>query len=120
MAAGFTLDGTRYEWMPLDQIQVREQIRVEHWLSSPEGQEFTDARTWDDLIAIAEEINSLPTYTEQQGHPQFKLSLSVTIWAAKVAAGEQVSLAEAIGRWTWDQLDFWSDEEQAGKDQAAP
>lgn len=120
MSAGFTLDDKRYEWAPLDQIQVREQIRVEHWLASPEGREFTDARTWDDIIAIAEEINSLPDWEAQQSHPQFKLSLSITIWAAKVAAGEQVSLGEAIGRWTWDQLGFWSDEDAEGKAAAAP
>jgi len=119
MSAGFILDGTRYEWFPLDMIQVREQIRVEHWLSGG-GKEYTDAKTWDDILAIAEEINSLPDWQAQQKHPQFKLSLSITIWAAKVGAGEEISLADAIGRWNWEQLDFWSDEESAGKDPAAP
>lgn len=120
MAQGFILDGTRYEWFPLDRIQVREQIRVEHWLASPEGREFTDARTWDDILAIAEEVNSLDGWAAQLEHPQFKLSLSIAIWAAKVGAGERVSLAEAIGRWTWDSLDFWADEEPEGKGDAAP
>ena len=120
MSAGFILDGTRYEWFPLDEIQVREQIRVEHWLNSPAGREVTDAKTWDDIIAIAEEIDSLDGWQAQQGHPQFKLSLSIAIWAAKVGAGEEISLADAIGRWKWEQLDFWADEESAGKDPAAP
>lgn len=117
--SGFILDGTRYAWHPLDMIQVREQIRVEHWLKT-DGREFTDARTWDDILAIAKELESLPDYETQQTHPDFKLSLSITIWAAKVGAGEQISLGEAIGRWTWDQLDFWSDSDPAGKDEAAP
>jgi len=118
VSAGFILDGTRYEWFPLDSIEVREQIRVERWLAG-EGQEFTDAKTWDDILAIAEEINSLPDYTAQEKHPEFKLSLSITIWAAKVGAGEKVTLGESIGRWKWEDLDFWNDDPE-GKDEAAP
>lgn len=117
--SGFELDGTRYDWGDFSQILVRDQIKVERWLSR-DGRDFTDARTWDDLINIANEINGLGSIDEQQQHPEFKFSLAVGIWLAKVNAGENVTLGDCLGRWTWDQLDFWADEEPEGKADAAP
>lgn len=120
MSAGFILDGVKYEWGALSEILVRDQIKVERWLRG-EGREYTDARTWEDVLAMAAEVNDLGDFEEQKTHPDFKFALSVTIWLGKVKAGEDVALADCFGRWTWDELDFWADEEEAeGKGDAAP
>ena len=115
--SGIVLAGVKYSWYPLEQIEIRDQIRVEHWLWG-EGAEFTDARTWDDILAIATEVNSLASFEEQKAHPDFKLALAIMVWACKRGAGEQVALGDELGRWTWDDLHFWSDETE-GKDPAA-
>ena len=118
--SGFILDGIRYEWVPLADILVREQIQVEHWLNH-DGRQYTDARTWDDVVAISREVNDLGDYAEQQKHPDFKFALSMTIWLAKLRAGERLTIGESFGAWNWDDLFFWSDEEEAeGKGDAAP
>ena len=123
MSKGFVLDGTLYAWHPLYEIVVGDQIKVERRLSR-EGKDYTDARTWDDIIAIAKEIDSRPDDAAQKKHPEFKLSLSLAIWAAKRCAGEDVMPVDCMG-WVWDDLDFWDDEDLSvgdpeGKEPAAP
>lgn len=123
MSSGFQLAGTRYEWHPLYEITVGDQIRVETWLRR-KGQEYTEAKNWEDILAIAVEIDSLPDSEAQQKHPEFKLSLAMAIWAAKRMTGEDVMPADCLG-WTWDDLNYWDDEdpsvgEPEGKEPAAP
>jgi hypothetical protein len=117
VSSGFEIAGDRYTWGGLEQITVRDQIRVERWLRG-EGAEYTDARSWEDVLKIATEVNGLSTFAEQRKHPEFKLSLSLSIWAARRAAGEDVMPVDCMG-FTWDQLYFW-DDAPAGKDPAAP
>ncbi len=109
---GFILDGQRYPWAALETLTIGEQIRLEHWLKG-QGSAYTDARTYDDVLAIAVEVDSLGDYTEQQKHPEFKFSLSVALWMAKRAAGEEVTPSDCMA-WTWDRLDFWDDDEGKG------
>lgn len=116
--SGFVLQGDRYEWGDLSQITVRDQIRVERWLRRG-GAEFTDARSWEDVLAIAVEVNGLPTFAEQRQHPDFKLSLAMAIWAAKRVAGEDVMPDDCMG-FTWSELEFYADpSEAAGEPLAA-
>lgn len=110
MSGGFILNGTRYEWAPLADIVIADQIRTEHWLNHA-GREFTEARTWDDVLNISEEINNLGDYSEQQKHPEFKFALSMTIWLAKRKAGEDAPLGEVFGQWSWADIDFWADDD---------
>lgn len=118
MSAGYILAGRRLPFGDLRKVLVRDQIKVEHWLRG-EGGQYTEARTWDDLLALALEIQSQPTAAAQQAHSEFKFSLSVAIWAAMRLDGDAVDLADCIGMWTWDDLDFYDDEADAeGKDPA--
>lgn len=105
--SGFMLKGNRYEWGDLSLITVRDQIRVERWLRR-EGAEFTDARSWEDVLAIAVEVNGLDTFAEQRQHPDFKLSLAMAIWAAKRLAGEDVMPVDCMD-FAWSELDFFAD-----------
>lgn len=124
MSAGIIIAGERFEFALLSEVTVGDQIRMEHWLRT-EGAEFTDARSWEQVLRIADEVDSLgeddPEATDglsgferQRTHPEFKLSLIVSIWAAKRKAGRKVTPGECA-EFTWDQLDFWTDEEPAGK-----
>lgn len=119
MSAGYIIDGERFEYALLSQVTVGDQIRLEHWLRT-EGAEFTEARTWGQVIAIADEVDSLGDddpdapegesgFDRQRRHPEFKLSLVVAIWAAKRKAGHKVTPGECA-EFTWDQLDFFNDE----------
>ena len=112
MSSGYVLAGRRLPWGDLRQILVRDQIKVEHWLRH-EGGQFTEARTWDDLLALAREIQSQPDARAQQAHPEFKFSLSVAIWAAMRLDGDTVDLGDCLGQWTWDDLDFYDDAAEA-------
>lgn len=124
MSSGIAIAGERFEWAPLAEVTVGDQIRMERWLRT-EGAEMTDARSWEQVQRIAEEVDSLGDddpeapegesgFDRQRRHPEFKLSLVVAIWAAKRRAGLDVSPGQCAD-FTWDQLDFWSDGESAGK-----
>jgi hypothetical protein len=119
VSAGYVIAGRRLPYGDLRQIQVRDQIKVEHWLRN-EGREFTDARNWDDLVAIGAEIQSQPDAEAQQQNPEFKFFLSVAIWAAMRLDGDKVDLGDVLGLFTWDDLTFYSDEDEPeGKAPAA-
>lgn len=120
--SGFVLAGERFEWAPLSEVTVGDQIRMEHWLRTA-GVEMTEARSWEQVLDIAEEIDSLGDddaedglsgFERQRRHPEFKLSLIVTIWAAKRRAGQKVTPGECAD-FTWDELDFWADGGAGGK-----
>lgn len=105
--AGFILDGTRYTYADLaDDVPVRDQIRVERWLRTAD---ISDARCWEDVLAIAMEVNAAPTLQEQMRHPEAKLAFSIGLWAARRKAGERVSIDDCLG-WTWNTLGFYGDE----------
>lgn len=93
--SGFILDGKQYEHVDLADILVGDQIRVERWLARAD---ISEARTWDQVIAIAKEINALPDYAAQKAHPEFKFALTMTIWLARRAAGDDITLEDAL-RW---------------------
>ena len=118
MSGGYVIAGRKLPYGDLRKILVRDQIKVEHWLKG-EGQEFTDARTWDDLIALAMEIESQPDAEAQQAHPEFKFSLAVAIWCSMRLGGDTVNLGDCLGMWTWDDLDFYVDWDEGGKADAA-
>lgn len=112
MSAGYILAGRRLPYGDLRRVLVRDQIKVEQWLRR-EGGQYTEARTWDDLVNLAMEIQSQPDAAHQQQHPEFKFSLSVAIWAAMRLDGDSVELGDCLGQWTWDDLDFYDDEADA-------
>ena len=118
MSGGYVIAGRKLPYGDLRKVLVRDQIKVEDWLQG-EGQEFTDARTWDDLIALAMEIESQPDAEAQQAHPEFKFSLSVAIWCAMRLEGDKVDIGDCLGMWTWDDLDFYVDGDEGGKADAA-
>lgn len=120
MSAGYIIDGERFEYALLGDVTIGDQIRMEHWLRT-EGSEFTEVRTWEQVLKIAEEIDSLggereddeetgeSGFDRQRQHSEFKLSIVVAIWAAKRKAGRKVTPGECA-EITWDQLEFFSDE----------
>lgn len=119
--AGYVLDGVRYEYADLgNDVPVREQIRVERWLRTAG---ISDARTFEDLLAIVMEVNSMATLREQMRHPESKLAFSLGLWAARRIAGDKVTLDDCLG-WTWNTLGFYDDDHaevsgsSLGKDQA--
>lgn len=112
MSSGYLLAGRKLPYGDLRRVLVRDQIKVEHWLRH-EGGQYTETRTWDDLINLAMEIQSQPDAAAQQRHPEFKFSLSVAIWAAMRLDGDTVDLADCLGQWTWDDLDFYDDAAEA-------
>ena len=106
--AGYIFDGRRYEYADLgNDVPVREQIRVERWLRTAG---ISDARTFEDLLAIVMEVNAAPTLREQMRHPEAKLAFSLGLWAARRQAGEKVSLDDCLG-WTWNTLGFYDDDQ---------
>ena len=111
--AGYVLDGKRYPFADLADITVRDQIRVERWLRTCG---LSDARTWEDIMAIALEVNALGSLKAQLRHPEVKISVALGLWAARRAAGEKVTPDDCLD-WTWNTLGFYSDEDEREADE---
>lgn len=104
--SGFILNGKTYTHVDLADILVGDQIRVERWLAKAD---ISEARTWEDVIAIAKEINQLPNFAAQKAHPEFRFSITMTVWLARRAAGEDVTLDEAL-QYRFDDVTWLNDE----------
>ena len=121
--SGFILNGKTYEHVDLASIEVGDQIRVERWLRRAD---VSDARTWPQVIEIAREINRCDTLAEQTAHPEFKFSLSMTIYLARRAAGDEVTPEDCL-KWKATDIVWLNDDgtstgdaedDDQGKDQA--
>ncbi|MBK7823554.1 MAG: hypothetical protein IPJ61_21445 [Tessaracoccus sp.] len=116
MSDGYELRGQRYPFGYLEKAVLGDQIKVERWLRESG---LSEARTWDDLLAIAKEINGLPDLKEQRQHPEFRLTLVIGIWLARRQSGEDVWPADCLD-YTFDELEFYGEnEDDEGKDVAA-
>lgn len=109
--SGYLLRGERYEFGDLGDITMGDQIRVERWMRDSD---LTDARTWDDLVRIAVEVDELPDLAAQKQHPEFRLSLIIGIWCARRLGGEDIWPADCLD-YRFDELDFYGDEADPGK-----
>lgn len=56
---------------------------------------ISSARSWGDVRALVAEFAALPE-NGRGDHPEFLFLTALTVWAARVTAGERISLLDAI------------------------
>lgn len=52
-------------------------------------------KTWEDVQALVTEMQTIPE-GERKAHPEMLFMTSLLVWAARVSAGERVSLLDAV------------------------
>lgn len=52
-------------------------------------------KTWEDVQALVTEMQTIPE-GERKTHPEMLFMTSLLVWAARVSAGERVSLLDAV------------------------
>lgn len=56
---------------------------------------ISSAKTWADVRALVNEYAATPK-ADQADHPEYLFLTSLVVWAARVTAGEQLSLLDAV------------------------
>ena len=129
MSYGFTTNGKHYDVVPLRDMKVIDQMRLERWLAA--NADVTDARSFEDVLIIEDEVAAVEVARELAAqedpekaaaipqHPDANLVAIVAVWAAKVAAGERAPLDE-LGKFSYNDLDWDEPPESEGKAEAVP
>lgn len=107
----------RYPSVAIDELSIRHTLALQRELATSD---FTSAKTWTDVLQLLADVSTM-TLAERQKHPEALFLTAVTIWAARVSAGEQLSLVDAVDlpakavRWVAEPADHA--EPDAGKAQ---
>lgn len=56
---------------------------------------ISSCKTWADVRALVAEYQEMPA-AERGNHPEFLFLLSLSVWAARVTAGERLDLLDAV------------------------
>lgn len=56
---------------------------------------ISSCKTWADVRALLTEYQAMPA-ADRGNHPEFLFLLSLSVWAARVTAGERIDLLDAV------------------------
>lgn len=57
--------------------------------------DISRCKTWEDVQALVTEMQSIPL-GERKAHPEMLFMTCLLVWAARVSAGERISLLDAV------------------------
>lgn len=113
------IDGKRYPAATIGDLSLRHTLELQRELITTN---ISTAKTWMDVQALLEEFTATPE-DKRAEHPEALFLSALTIWATRAAAGEQLSLLDAVDippssvQWVKEPTDH---EEPEGKAQARP
>lgn len=96
-------EGQAYDLHSVDDLTLAQLIRLEKECAA-----LGQAMKWRDLRAMLERIAAMDA-DKAQDDDDFLLFIGITVWASRLAAGETVSLADAVAFRLAD-LEFLPDE----------
>lgn len=87
-----TIRGKVYRVVPLHELSIRHRMQLQREL---QVHEISAARTWKGLVGLVSEFAGL-SKAEREDHPEGLFLYAVMIWSARVGAGEDISLLDAV------------------------
>lgn len=82
----------RYPGVTLDELSIRHTLALQRELIVSD---VSSAKTWPDVRRLLNEYQALPP-AERENYPEAVFLSAVTIWAARVSAGEDLTLMQAV------------------------
>lgn len=82
----------KYPGVSIDELSLRHVMALQRELVVTN---ISEAKTLADVQAMLAEFAALPK-DERENHPEAPFLTAVTIWAARVTAGEELGLLEAV------------------------
>ena len=89
------IGGKKYPRATVDELSIKHILVLQRELVELSAAGVTSAKTWTDVRALLSEFSRL-SEKEQADHPEFLFLISLTIWATRVSAGEEVTLGGAL------------------------
>ena len=89
------IDGRRYPVPSIDDLQLRHAAQLQRELASGELSRVTDLRTINEIRTMFGQWGQLDK-AEQAVHPEALFLTCFMVWASRIAAGEDMTLMEAI------------------------
>lgn len=85
------IDGTTYDGKTIDSLSIKHAVQFNRECAA-----HGYGVTWQDIERIRAEIAALPTNAEREQHPDALLLTAVSIWASRIAAGDDVTFEDVI------------------------
>lgn len=86
------IEGRTYHGVDVSQLSLRNTLTLQRELAATG---ISSARTWEEVQGLIREFSALPE-AERGSHPEGLFLTALTIWAARVSAGEDLSLLDAV------------------------
>lgn len=113
--------GTKhYPGVAVNELSIRHTLALQRELAVTN---ISSVKTWADVRALLAEFTKL-SKDERENHPEALFLTAVTIWAARVTAGEELGLLDAVDipaasvKWIAEPSDKKAAEAAEGKAQA--
>ena len=82
----------KYPGVAVSELSIRHSLALQRELAVTN---ISGAKTWADVRALLAEFTTL-SKAERENHPEALFLTAVTIWAARVTAGEEMGLLDAV------------------------
>lgn len=86
------IDGKHYRSARIEELSLRRTMELQRELAL---HDISSAKTMNDIRKLLVEYAELPR-DKRGGHPEAPFLVSLTIWASRVSAGEDISLLDAV------------------------
>lgn len=86
------VNGKKYPAASVKDLSLKHTLELSRELATTD---ISSAKSWQDVQQLFEEFSAL-SKEEQQKHPEGLFLTALTIWATRVAAGEELSLLDAV------------------------
>ena len=82
----------KYPGVAVNELSIRHTLALQRELAVTN---ISSAKTWADVRALLSEFQALDK-AERENHPEVLFLTALTIWAARVTAGEELGLLDAV------------------------
>lgn len=110
----FVIAGTTYDARAIQSLTLKHVLAFNR-----ESEREGYGVTWGDLEQLNGDIQAIRDEAEKRRHPGTLILLAVSIWASRIAAGEDIPFGDAIDV-PLDQMEFLPDPQDAPPPQDAP
>ena len=87
------VEGRRYPVAHIERVPIVHVLRLQAELA--ENPTITQVRTWRQIRQLWDDYGALKTEQEKLDHPESIFLAALMMWAARVCAGEDISLLDA-------------------------
>lgn len=85
------IDGTTYDGKTIDSLSIKHVLQFNR-----ECAEHGYPVTWQDIERIRAELVAIKDVRERERHPDALMLTAVSIWASRIAAGDEVTFEDVI------------------------